>query len=499
MLPPYLAKRRWFAAKDQKLKHAGIAYAAPMPGGDRDIVIAEVETTTEHGKARWLLPLSVLWDEEQAGALPHQLALARVRRGRRVGLLTDAFALPGFAHRMLATFAEGGEVATPEGTIRFETAPQHKDLLTAASTGDVNWLSAEQSNSSLIVGDAVMLKIFRRISSGQHPEPEMSRYLTEQGFANAPPHLGEVVRIDDSGTRHSLAVAQGFVRNQGDAWTWTLDNLMRAINELSGGDADAGSRDDIVEDCEDFAATVGKRLGEMHTVLARATDNADFAPCPAAQADVAQWVERTTALLGAAFDIVARTASGDVGETARKAAALLARRDDILAAVPRLAQAGVGTTMTRVHGDFHLGQVLVASSDAYIIDFEGEPARALEERRAKASPLRDVAGLLRSFDYVAATMIERSISGTPPVSESGRAELLNRYRNNARDKFLAAYRVAATDGGGAISDDLLDLFLIEKAAYEIGYEAANRPAWIGVPLSGLAAIADDVLSKSGAP
>ena len=143
--------------------------------------------------------------------------------------------------------------------------------------------------------------------------------------------------------------------------------------------------------------------------------------------------------------------------------------------------------------------MLVASGDAYIIDFEGEPARPLDERRAKTSPLRDVAGLLRSFDYVAATMKDHNASGTPAVPEAGRVELLDRYRTNAREKFLAAYRAAANDGQ-AINGDLLDLFLIEKAAYEIGYEAANRPAWIGVPLGGLATLADAVLNKkNGAP
>jgi maltose alpha-D-glucosyltransferase/alpha-amylase len=412
-------------------------------------------------------------------------------------LLTDAFALSSFAHRMLATFADGGHIETPEGTIHFEAAAQHHQTLKSCSNGEVIWLSAEQSNSSLIVGDTVMLKVFRRVFGGQHPEPEMSRYLTEQGFAHAPPHLGEVVRIDDRGIRHSLAVAQGFVRNQGDAWTWTLDLLTRAVNEL-GADANAGSRDDIVEDCEDFAATVGKRLAEMHAVLARPTANPDFSPEMASQGDVATWAERTTALLMTALEIIKQQLPEEEGEIARQAAGLLARRDGLLAVVDRLAQAGVGTPMTRIHGDFHLGQVLVASGDAYIIDFEGEPARPLSERRAKASPLRDVAGLLRSFDYVAATMMDRNTGGMPQAPDPARTELLNCYRNNARDKFLAAYRAPAGGGRDAINADLLDLFLIEKAAYEIGYEAANRPAWIGVPLSGLAAIADDILSKRGA-
>jgi maltose alpha-D-glucosyltransferase / alpha-amylase len=339
-----------------------------------------------------------------------------------------------------------------------------------------------------------MLKMFRNVTGGRHPEPEMSRYLTEHEFGHAPPHLGEVVRVDAQGTRYSLAVAQGFVRNQGDAWTWTLDLLSRAINELGGGDADADAREDLIEDCEEFAAMVGRRLGEMHAVLAHPTDNEDFSPRSATEEDVAAWVNRATTLLTRALDIIAQRAGAGAGEQAIRADALLAQGDQLLAAIHRLGQAGIGTLMTRVHGDFHLGQVLVASGDAYIIDFEGEPARPLHERRAKASPLRDVAGLLRSFDYVTATMREHNTGNTPAIPETGRTELLDHYLASARAKFLAAYQAAA-NGGQAIGGDLLDLFLIEKAAYEVAYEAANRPTWLGVPLAGLADLADAVLNK----
>jgi maltose alpha-D-glucosyltransferase / alpha-amylase len=498
VLPPYLAKRRWFAAKDQRLHHARLVYAAPLPGTEREKLIAEIETKTDRGTSRWLLPLTMLWEDEQAPALPGQLALARVRRGRRVGLLTDAFALPGFAHGVIKCFAEGTDIPTSAGTIRFEASPQHRDTFSSCASGEVIWLSAEQSNSSLIVGDTIMLKIFRRVEAGKHPEPEMGRYLTEHGFAHVPPHLGEAARVDAQGTPHSLAVAQGFVRNQGDAWTWTLDLLTRAVNEVGAPDADASATADLVADCENFAATVGRRLAEMHNVLARPTDEADFAPETATAAHAGAWAERTTSLLEAAFAIVAQRARGDT-EAAQRAAALLSRRDALLAAVPPLAQAGIGSPVTRVHGDFHLGQVLVASGDAYLIDFEGEPAQPLRERRAKSSPLRDVAGLMRSFDYVAATLAERREGTKPPAGEAARAALIGRYRANAREKFLSAYRAAASAGENAIKQDVLDFFLIQKAAYEIAYEAANRPAWIDVPLSGLAALAHDVLSRRVAP
>ena len=198
-LPPYLQKRRWFGAKDQILQSSRIAYTARL-GGERDMLLAEVEVKTDGTTSRWQLPLSMCWEDEPSAALPSQLALARVRRGRRVGLLTDAFSLPGFARQMLVSLADGARIDTPEGQIVFEPAPDKVEVLRRPADAPVMWLTAEQSNSSLIVDDAVMLKIFRRISTGEHPEAEMGRYLTAHNFANAPALLGEVSRIDARGT-----------------------------------------------------------------------------------------------------------------------------------------------------------------------------------------------------------------------------------------------------------------------------------------------------------
>src|SRR5262249_43618004 len=162
--------------------------------------------------------------------------------------------------------ADGSSIATPEGLIVFEGEPQSLETLRRPPDAQVMWLSAEQSNSSLTVDDVVMLKIFRRVTTGHHPEPEMSRYLTRQGFANAPPRLGEGVGMDDKGHRHSLAVAQRFIRNQGDAWTWTLSQFTRTLDNLATDEATSEARADDVEDYNTFAATIGRQLATMHTV-----------------------------------------------------------------------------------------------------------------------------------------------------------------------------------------------------------------------------------------
>ena len=481
-LPEYLAKRRWFGAKGEAIESTRIGATLSIPGCDREMLLCEIEARTDRDTSHWLLPLAVVWEDEPTFALPTQLALARVRRARRVGLLTDAFSLPGFAHGMVAALAAGMRAKLADGMVRFDPTAQGHNTLKPKPVGEVSWLSAEQSNSSLIVGDAVVLKLFRRMSPGEHPEAEMGRYLTSQGFSHAPPLLGEVVRINAQGTPFALAVAQGFVRNQGDAWSWMLDQLTRAIDAL--GTQGLGSQADLLTDCEAVAIAIGRRLGEMHALLARPTSETAFAPQIASSAQAVDWASDTQERLEAAFHILAQRTGWERPEDEQRAAELLRLRKNLCTAVVRLARSAEGSCMTRIHGDFHLGQVLVASGDAYIIDFEGEPTRPIAERRAKASPLRDVAGLLRSIDYVAATLIERRGVGAMPVAEPERAQLIAQFRTRVSGAFMHGYR-GSTGSKTAKEHKLLDLFLIEKAAYEITYEANNRPTWIGVPLAGL--------------
>ena len=494
-LPQYIARRRWFGLKDQKIGSARIFNFANIGDGDHEILLTEIEVTTRDGASQWLLPLSVLWGDEPSAALPNRLALARVRRGPRLGLLTDAFSLPAFAHCVIAALAEGRQFESANGTLGFASTDSGRELLQAGAAAEVNWLAAEQSNSSLTIGDSVMLKIFRRILPGVHPETEMNRYLTAQGFAHAPPLLGDIVRVAKDGTPHTLAIAVGFVRNQGDAWSWMLDHLTRALDSVAASEPAKESEADLLSDCEAVAAAIGRRLGEMHAVLARDTADPAFAPKIAGDEDAAGWARKAEQRLDKAFQALEAKRDGDREQDQERATLLLKSRARLAAAVRALAKSGSGTLMTRVHGDFHLGQVLVASGDAYIIDFEGEPATAMAERRSKSSPLRDVAGLLRSIDYAGATLIDRKSIGAMPVDEALRERLIAEFRTRASRSFLKEYWAAKGSGATAAERALVDLFLIEKAAYEIAYEASNRPSWIGVPLAGLAVLASRILDK----
>jgi maltose alpha-D-glucosyltransferase/alpha-amylase len=499
ILPTYLPKRRWFASKNETLEGAHIAWAVPMPTTD-DVLLAELEATVDGRKEHYFMPLAISWEQANASPLPQQLALARVRQGRRVGFLTDAFSVEGLARGVLQALCDRASVATPDGEIRFQGTPE-LDCRAMVANPPIRWLSAEQSNSSLIVGDTAMIKLIRRVFAGVHPEAEMTKYLTKVGYQNTAPLLGEVVRTSADNTPHTLIIVQGAIRNQGDAWTWILENLKRTVDEFVLINSSDAREDGIFTTLENFTGVVGRRLGELHAALASPSEDEAFAPVEADDADIKSWTARAREQIEVAFGILAQTRDGLEPDLAALAESLLSRKADIMTAIADLAEAGRGTLMTRVHGDFHFGQVLVAQGDAYIIDFEGEPTRGLDERRAKTSPLRDVAGLLRSLDY-AAVSVALSDEEIGAQQNQMRQALLDQFYRGARESFLNCYWTSIETAPSlglseANSKKLLDLFLLEKAAYEIHYEAANRPKWLMIPLRGFTRIVDRLLSPTG--
>jgi maltose alpha-D-glucosyltransferase/alpha-amylase len=494
-LPKYIAKRRWFGLKDQPIKAARVTHLVNIGDDADEILLTVVEVKTTGATTHWLLPLAVLWEDQPSAALANMLAVARVRRGPRVGLLTDAFALPSFARRFLSCLASGKEFTSDDGVLRFQPTEAGRDRLEGSLKAEVNLLAAEQSNSLLTIGDVAMLKMYRRISAGRHPETEMNHYLTSQGFAHAPALLGDVVHVAADGAQATLAIALQFVRNEGDAWSWILDHLTRALDAEAPAEPVAGFRADLLADCDAIAGAIGRRLGEMHAILARETSNSAFSPKTADEGDATGWAKKTEQRVQKAVEAIAGVQTWQREQDQERAQELVNRQTSITAAVRALGESGTGMLMTRIHGDFHLGQVLVASGDAHIIDFEGEPATPITERRAKTSPLRDVAGLLRSIDYVGATLIDRRAIRAVPVDEAQRDQLIDRFRARASTSFLRAYWEAGGSSSGAAARALLDLFLIEKAAYEITYEVANRPTWIGVPLAGMARLVARITEK----
>ncbi len=505
-LPAYLPKRRWFASKGEPLKSVRLAYAVPLPGTAGNVTFAEIEAELPGHMDRYLLPLGLAWEDEITGALSQQLALARVRRFSRVGFLTDAFALDPLTRGMVEGFRESRVIPIGQGELQFRPTSR-MEALDLAPDAEIRRLSAEQSNSSWIVGDAIVLKLVRRVLAGIHPEGEMTRFLTERGFGNTAPLFGELVRIDEQGTPHTVGLAQGFVRNQGDGWGWTLDFLARGVEELAvTGAAEAldgaEAGQDVFAAYEVFARAIGTRLAELHALLSQPTDQPDFAPERATDAVLTEWGEGAIEQIDAALGLLAKVQDWPDEATKEQAEILMRHADALREAARRLAMHGKGALRTRVHGDFHLGQVLVVQSDAFIIDFEGEPARTMEQRRAKSCPMRDVAGLLRSFDYAAAAAAPGRVAASEQAGVR-RQTALQEFRQRASSSFMEAYHAVleAADPRwvpAAAEQALLDLFLLEKAAYEIKYEAANRPTWLGIPLGGMYGIAKRLLGLEDA-
>jgi maltose alpha-D-glucosyltransferase/alpha-amylase len=405
-------------------------------------------------------------------------------------LITDAFSLENFIRAVLHGMQENTVLPSDGGEIRFEPTAELARLgLTAES--EVRYLSAEQSNSSVVIGSSLVLKLIRKVASGVHPELEMSAYLTNAGFSNISPLLGSVVRRDAKGEDNLLMIAQGYLSNQGDAWEWTQNNLERALrDELADAMSEQEQHYNALGELKDFAGMLGQRLGEMHRVLAAPTDDPDFAPQVTTQKEALASAKDVAAQLEHSLKLL-KQHQGELNPADKALVTrLLDNKKAILSHVQDLGKKAVGGLRIRVHGDLHLGQVLVIKGDAYLIDFEGEPARPLSERRGKHSPYKDVSGVLRSFDYAAAMAINVNNVDNTAEARAARQRVADRYLNEAKQAFVDAYRLAAASLAHAWQDPegedaALALFGLEKAAYEVAYEAENRPTWLPVPLHGL--------------
>jgi maltose alpha-D-glucosyltransferase/alpha-amylase len=308
----------------------------------------------------------------------------------------------------------------------------------------------------------------------------MTRQLTKLHFSGAPDLFGEIRRLDIDGTETTIATALEFVLNQGNGWDWTLHALERLLDDQTN-QAGSALPEGALASYAVFADALGRRVAEMHDALASASDEDSFLPQQATDDSLSEWRLATEQQVETALAALERTGAAEAF-TALKA--LLSDRAAFDRQLAALTEGGIGTPITRIHGDLHLGQTLVVAGDAMIIDFEGEPAKPLTERRHKNSPLRDVAGLVRSFDY-AVTSVALNRPARDRGTEESTAAILEEFRRVSSTRFLESYALHRGRPLSAGEKRLLDLFLIEKAAYEVAYEAANRPKWVNIPLRGL--------------
>jgi maltose alpha-D-glucosyltransferase/alpha-amylase len=339
------------------------------------------------------------------------------------------------------------------------------------------------------VDNDYVVKIYRKLVSGINPEIEVSRFLTEvAGFANAPALLGSVELVEGDSTS-AVAVVHAFVQNQGDAWTVTAAYLDRFVDEqrLLAASEHPGESEEQIPYLR-YMSQIGRRVAEMHLALASSDEFADFAPEPVQPDDVQRWIADAAVRAESVFNALAQRR-----DTIREADRLLvdqvlAHRETLQHRLGALLPSDIDGLNIRHHGDFHLGQILIVKDDIFIIDFEGEPRRPLNERRRKAPAARDVAGLIRSIDYSATAALGRALKVTP--DEHGKlAAALAEWRDRSTAAFLAAYQETMTlqrlwPADPQAAGQMLNFFLLEKVLYEIEYELAHRPEWLRVPLTG---------------
>ncbi|QHN04281.1 maltose alpha-D-glucosyltransferase [Granulicella sp. WH15] len=401
------------------------------------------------------------------------------------------------------------EAPVPTGTIeaRFSTAfaSARGEHPLPSRTG-----SAEQSNTSILYGKQLILKLFRRLQPGENPDVEISRFLTETAhFPRIAPFLGEITLTPQATEKTTVAMLQGLVENEGDGWQWFLDRLGEYFTAISGLPAppnmppasflsDSTPIREVLEHAGpslEAAALLGRRTAEMHLALATPTDDPAFAAEPITQEYLDADSLRIDSQITSAFDLLRTKLAALQEHIADDDALLLSRRIDLLSRAHAIAAAALSGQRIRIHGDYHLGQILRAQDDFVLLDFEGEPARSLAERRQKQSPLKDVAGMLRSFSYAAHSGLDQYIrdNDLSPTNQKEITIWTKLWQNSIAAEFLRGYRAAIAADPALLpppqqAQTMLNAYLLEKALYELLYELNNRPTWLHIPLSGILAL-----------
>ncbi|MBW3633261.1 MAG: phosphotransferase, partial [Chloroflexi bacterium] len=469
-LPAWMETRRWFADKGRGIATIEIEDAIVERVESNWLALAVARVAFKDGNtARYLLPLTLTG----SGAKTDDVIAAAP--GSDAGALIDATETPWFGEWLLARLAESKGFAS--GAWSYISHPAAETEIALARSRRASVMRAEQSNSSIRFGDVLIMKLFRRLQPGPNPDEEVLRALLDAGFARVPRYIGSVSWRSTGGQTFAVAVIQEFVPNVGDGWTWMLDRL-RAI--AAGG---------IDVRADDFAAEqlLGRRTGELHLALSSVSEPG-FAPEQPDRATVASDTDRTRAAIEETIGLL-------LERQVHLPEKIQTRLPEAIAGLRALSGRVDGyadeaqTRRIRVHGDYHLGQTLrTPDGDWTIIDFEGEPARPLEERRQRSSVLKDVAGMLRSFAY-ARGAAERAADLTGDNVVRVR---LQRWESGVRGAFLTGYRQALDISPLPlipVEDEAFGRALaaweLDKALYEVAYEARNRPDWIELPLRAL--------------
>ena len=517
LLVNYIKECRWFRGKARRILSSRIIDIVPVRFSDgiANLVLMDVQYDEGEGEI-YLIPLTLAPEENCSQIIndyPHAVVAhlkSKSADGASEAVLYDAMVDKDFCHAVLVAIGKRRRFKGRSGVVTMTPTKVFRNIgwfleLQLEPTP----LKAEQTNTSILYEDWLILKLFRRLEEGINPDLEVSRALTEKtSFTNIPPLAGIIEYRPEYGNPMTLAILQGFVRNEGDAWQFTLDSLERYFeNALTHPTVQIPPitqkpllllneeipllAQETIGPYLASAHLLGERTAQLHSALASIQDDPEFSPEPFStmyQNSVYHSMRRsaitTLHLLRQRLDTLSEETLGLAQEVLELEKAIIERFQLIRGRKIQAAR-------IRCHGDYHLGQVLYTGKDFIIIDFEGEPARPLSERRIKRSPIRDVAGIIRSFHYAAHTVLLRYSTSTLRPEDKPVLEQWGRFWYNwVAASFVTTY-LDSIKGTGLVpeSDEdlriILDAYLLDKAVYEVGYELNNRPDWVQVPLQGI--------------
>ena len=545
-LRAWLPNQRWFGAKARRIQRmrvlGWIELAAGAAGVSLPPVLMFIQLHYEDvSPDTYQLPLAFSSGADAEGLITShpQAVIASLTTRSGPAVLYDATVSEDVRQALLKLVEQGVTLplsSTRDVASEVESLPDRGEaggLLNARASSVLAGLnnpqnlssriaSGEQSNTSIVYGKQLILKLFRRLQPGENPDVEIGRYLTEAArFRRIAPLLGEINIVPANGEKTTIAMLQALVANDSDGWQWFLAQLERFFASVATLPAPQPSTIPNFLDKQEFigeplaypgldaAALLGRRTAEMHLALAAATDDPAFVAEPLTSEDLAADARRIEAQITATLTALKVQLSTLDDLTAIDASLLLSRRIELVARANFIIAFEPAGVRFRIHGDYHLGQTLrtvvsdpvpglgsgnAVSGDFVLLDFEGEPARSLAERRQKQSPLKDVAGMIRSFSYAAFTGLNRYIASQQEGASVNDAGALGAWatfwQNAASSQFLRAYREAISVNPSILpspeqSRSLLEAYLLEKALYETLYELNNRPAWLRIPLAGI--------------
>ncbi len=520
LLLPFLQRQRWYGDKARPARKVRFVDWGTLRRSPQPLFLTIVEVEFDDGSHHYyFLPLTICAHADAralAERAPH--AVLATITGARKGFLFDAWLDDGFARTVLEALDREEKTATKRGSVRVVKTAAFAALRGATTDAlPIARTAGEQTNTSIVYGDRLIVKLFRRLEPGINPDFEIGRQLTEQvRFKRVPAVAGALEYVGPGDEPGTLAMMEELVESQADGWAHATDEIGRFFDQVEGETPPARPATDTFADLMaapapkiittvmgsylGTAETLGRRTAEMHLALAADSTKPAFAPEPFSKEDLDAVVADAIAQAHQALQTLAAPAQALPPAVAEGAGLLLQSREALLDRIRSAPALKSTVSKIRVHGDYHLGQVLWSEGDFYLLDFEGEPARSIAERRRKQSPLKDVAGMLRSFGYAAYAGLFAHTASRP--SELERLEPWARiWQAWTSAAFLRGYFTTAAGAPFVPAldterDALLQLFVLDKALYELNYELNNRPDWVRIPLRGIFESADREIAES---